>query len=172
MRHALAEALQDYDGALVLVSHDRHLLRVCCDELLLVNAGRVEPFDGSLDDYPAWLAARQQGEPGASDKTAAAAGSAAAKKEQRRREAEARARLQPLRKRLADLERDLETLTARRDRLEQDLANPDLYDPSAKSRLLKLMDDKQQVDAALAAVELDWLTIGEDLERQQRELGA
>jgi ATP-binding cassette subfamily F protein 3 len=171
MRHALAEALQDYDGALVLVSHDRHLLRVCCDELLLVDAGRVEPFDGSLDDYPAWLAARQQDEV-AADKTAAAAGSAAAKKEQRRREAEVRARLQPLRKRLADLERDLETLTERRDRLEQDLADPDLYDPAAKPRLLKLMDDKQQVDAALEAVELDWLAIGEDLERQQRELGA
>jgi ATP-binding cassette subfamily F protein 3 len=170
MRQALASALQDYDGALVLVSHDRHLLRVCCDELLLVDAGRVAPFDGGLDDYPAWLAARQQDEPRAALAPAPAAGSAAAKKEQRRRDAEIRARLKPLRKRLADLERRLETLTARRDRLEHDLAAPDLYEAAAKPRLLELMDEKQRVDAELETVELDWLDTGEQLEQRQREL--
>jgi ATP-binding cassette, subfamily F, member 3 len=59
MRQALAEALQEFDGALVLVSHDRHLLRVTSDDLWLVDGGAVRPFDGDLDDYPAWLAGRQ-----------------------------------------------------------------------------------------------------------------
>jgi len=171
MRQALAAALQEYEGALVLVSHDRHLLRVCCDELLLVDAGGIAPFDGSLDEYPAWLTARQQSAPAAAERPdPAASGSAATKKAQRRREAEMRSQLQPLRKRLTELDRRLEQLTARRERLEQDLAAPELYEPAAKQRLLTLMDEKQRVDAELAGVELDWLETGDALEQRQQEL--
>jgi ATP-binding cassette subfamily F protein 3 len=176
MRHALSEALQEFDGALVLVSHDRHLLRITCDTLLLVHAGGVEPFDGSLDDYPAWLACRGQDRDalptggGGQPSGPAIEVSAAARKEQRRREAEQRARQQPLRKRLHGLEQRLEALTARQGELEQKLADPALYADDAKSRLLQLLADKQRVDAELDDVEAQWLDAGEELERLQSEM--
>ena len=183
MRHALSEALQEFDGALVLVSHDRHLLRITCDTLLLVHAGGIESFDGSLDDYPAWLAGRDQGRDQARDQsrttprpgtdghaeTAPIEVSAAARKEQRRRDAEQRARQQPLRKRLHGLEQRLEELTARQGLLEQKLAEPAVYADDAKSRLLQLLADKQRVDAELGDVEAQWLDAGEELERLQSE---
>ena len=168
------EALQEFDGALVLVSHDRHLLRITCDTLLLVDGGRVEPFDGSLDDYPAWLAARGQARPDGrveADPTGAGSGPGS-RRDQRRQDAEHRARLQPLRKRLRQLEDRLDSLTTRQSGLEAQLADPALYADDAKSRLLGLLADKQRVDAELAQVEQDWLSTGEELEAQQARLRA
>ncbi len=172
MRQALAEALQDYEGALVLVSHDRHLLRVTTDELLLVDGGGVAPFDGSIDDYPAWLAARQAeadaGAPVASGSGAVAAGGEPmARKDQRRQEAEHRRRTQPLRTKLQALDRRLTTLTERRTELEQALSAADLYEPAAKARLLGLLEDKRRVDEELGVVEGDWLDLSEALENLQ-----
>jgi ABC-type sulfate/molybdate transport systems ATPase subunit len=62
MREALTFALQDYEGGMVFVSHDRHLLRTCADELLLVADGKAVEFDGDLDDYAAWLASQRNAE--------------------------------------------------------------------------------------------------------------
>ncbi|MFE8034365.1 ATP-binding cassette domain-containing protein [Thiohalocapsa marina] len=172
MRHALSEALQAFEGAMVLVSHDRHLLRITCDTLLLVHAGGVTPFAGSLDEYPAWLAS-QAGAPtddtakGPADRAAPAAGS---RKDQRRREAEMRARLQPLRRRLRDVEARVEALTESQQALEQALADPSVYAEAAKARLLALLADKQRVDAELAQAEAQWLDDGEALERLQAAL--
>src|SRR5690554_3614775 len=103
MRDALTLALQDFEGAMVLVSHDRHLLRTVCDRFLLVSDGRAEDFDGDLDDYRQWLASRR-------NVAAAAAGSAgdnsaAARKDKRREAAEQRNRLKPLRDTVTRLER-------------------------------------------------------------------
>ena len=171
MRHALSEALQEFDGALVLVSHDRHLLRITCDTLMLVHGGNVELFPGSLDDYPAWLAARAQQEAAAvnTPSDARAQPSVASRKEQRRREAETRTRLQPLRKRLRAVEERLEALSAARDDLERRLADPALYGDDAKPRLLALLADKQHLDAALGDCEGEWLAASEELERLQLE---
>ncbi|ESQ12132.1 MAG: ATP-binding cassette domain-containing protein [Thiohalocapsa sp. PB-PSB1] len=175
MRHALSEALQEFDGALVLVSHDRHLLRITCDSLLLVHRGGLEPFDGSLDDYPTWLAAQAQqrgaarANADAGDQAADGAANANSRKQQRRREAEQRARLQPLRERLHHLEQHLERLTASQRELEQTLADPTLYATDTKPRLLHLLADKQRVDTELEAVELEWLSVGEELERRQQQ---
>ncbi|WP_295608852.1 ATP-binding cassette domain-containing protein [uncultured Lamprocystis sp.] len=168
MRHALSEALQDYDGAMVLVSHDRHLLRVTADTLLLVDGGRVEPFDGDLDDYPAWLAAR--------DPDAAGPGVVADvrdgtdRKQQRRAAAEVRKVLQPLRNQLKALEQQCEVLTDRRAALATALAEPELYAADAKPRLLSLLEEQRRVAVELAAAEGQWLTVGEDLEQRQAEL--
>ncbi|MFP4061254.1 MAG: ATP-binding cassette domain-containing protein [Halochromatium sp.] len=180
MRHALSEALQDYAGAVVLVSHDRHLLRITCDELLLVDDGHVQPFDGDLDDYPTWISQRASqrrqsaggvggvgGAGGARSAPDRAPHAVASKKDLRRREAEERARLQPLRQQLKRLEQRLETLSEQREQLDQRLTDSRLYEPDAKARLLALMDDKRQVDAELAAVEQAWLDTGEELERLQ-----
>ena len=155
MRHALSEALQEYEGAVILVSHDRHLLRITCDGLLLVDEGAVAPFDGDLDDYPNWISQRASQRRQASDPspshlgdlpTQAATSAAASKKDLRRREAEERARLQPLRRDLQRLEQQLETLSEQREQLDQELAVPALYEPEAKPRLLALMEDKRRID--------------------------
>ncbi|MCF7977002.1 MAG: ATP-binding cassette domain-containing protein [Chromatiaceae bacterium] len=188
MRHALSEALQDYEGAVVLVSHDRHLLRITCDVLLLVDEGTLAPFDGDLDDYPRWISQRAAQRRQATSATAprntdaqgddsqrhaaqgqalAAAGGIPSKKDLRRHEAEQRARLQPLRRELKRLEQRPESLSAQAEELDQQLADPALYDADAKSRLLSLMNKKRQVDAELADVEQAWLTTGEALEQLQ-----
>jgi ATP-binding cassette subfamily F protein 3 len=161
MRHALTESLQEFEGALVVVSHDRHLLRVTSDELLLVDAGAVAPFSGTLDDYPAWLARRQA----IMEPAAEPVQSGPSRKEQRRQEAEERRRLQPLRTRLKKLEAHLADLTARHGELERELAEPALYEPSAKDRLLELLAQKQRMDADLEETETAWLEAGEELER-------
>ncbi|WP_462321741.1 ATP-binding cassette domain-containing protein [Halochromatium sp.] len=176
MRHALSEALQDYQGAVILVSHDRHLLRITCDSLLLVDEGAVLPFEGDLDDYPTWISQRatrrrlaaNAGTSSRGDSPAqAAASTSPSKRDLRRRDAEARARLQPLRRELKRLEQRLETLTEQRDQLEQALAEPALYEPDAKPRLLVLVDDKRRLDTELDEIEQSWLALGEELEQLQ-----
>ena len=168
MRHALSEALQEYEGALVLVSHDRHLLRVTADTLLLVDSGGVAPFDGDLDDYPAWLAARDPDREGARPPAEAREGGD--RKQQRRQAADVRKALQPLRNRLQALEQRLAGLEARRQELTAALALPEVYAPEAKPRLLALMDESQRVAAELATAEAEWLEVGETLEQRQAEL--
>ena len=166
MRHALAEALQEFEGAMILVSHDRHLLRVTVDTLLLVDGGSVQSFDGELDDYPAWLAARDPDAPdlGGVDRQGGQ------RKQQRRDKAEQRKTLQPLRSRLTALEQDLERLERRRKELDHALVAPELYAPEAKARLLALLEEQRRVGAELGATESEWLTLGEELERLQAEL--
>jgi ATP-binding cassette subfamily F protein 3 len=168
MRQALSEALQELEGALVLVSHDRHLLRVTSDELVLVDAGAVAPFEGDLDDYPTWLMQRQAGidanTRASSPKTPEQP--APSRKAQRRRQAETRRQLQPLRQHLQRLEEQLETLSARRATLAQTLAAPELYEPGAKPRLLELLNEQRRVDAELEQTEAAWLETGEELESQ------
>ncbi|MEA3276763.1 MAG: ATP-binding cassette domain-containing protein [Pseudomonadota bacterium] len=165
MRHALSEALQEFEGALVVVSHDRHLLRVTSDELLLVDNGALAPFAGDLDEYPAWLAKRQesprQGETGAPPQ------GTGSRKEQRRQEAEQRRRLQPIKNRLQTLEKRLTELAHRRDELERALAAPGLYEPAEKPRLLALVEEKHRLDTDMEETETAWLETGEELERKQ-----
>jgi ATP-binding cassette subfamily F protein 3 len=163
MRQALAQALQDFNGAMVLVSHDRHLLRVCCDELLLVHGGRVEAFPLSLDDYPQWLAAQSRQ---AEDDNPAQDGpqGAVARKQQKRDEAERRKRLQPLRQRLSRVEQALESAEQARTQLENQLADSRLYSDENRERLKALLLEKAGLDRRCAQLEQDWLDAGEALE--------
>ena len=167
MRQALAEALQEFDGALVLVAHDRHLLRVTTDTLLLVDGGGVSPFDGDLDDYPAWLAAR---DPDSDQGRLTIPRDGGDRKQQRRERADVRKTLAPLRARLQTLETRLEQLEARHRELTDTLAAPELYEPSAKPRLLTLLEQQRQTQTELARIESEWLTLSEELERRQAEL--
>ena len=164
MRHTLSEALQEFEGALVVVSHDRHLLRVTSDELLLVDDGAATTFSGDLDEYPAWLAQRQVGPDVVTDAPTPPNGGS--RKEKRRQEAEARSRLQPLRSRLQILDARLADLTTRHGELERELATPELYEPTAKARLLATLERKHRLDAELEQTESAWLEAGEELERQ------
>ena len=105
MRQALTEALIDFEGALVVVSHDRHLIRSTTDDLYLVHDKKVEPFDGDLEDYQQWLSDVQKQENQSDEPAKESVNSARARKDQKRREAELRTLTQPLRKEIIRLEK-------------------------------------------------------------------
>jgi ATP-binding cassette subfamily F protein 3 len=164
MRHALTEALQDYEGALVVVSHDRHLLRTTVEKLLLVADGRVQPFDGDLDDYRGWLAkSRAAGEP------EAAARSEPSRRDQRRQEAEHRNRAnamrRPLKSRIEALEKRLAALTEEKARLDALFASGDAYSDANRERLLAATRRQGEISVELEATEEDWLAAQEELEK-------
>ena len=176
MRQALAQALQEFDGAMVIVSHDRHLLRVSTDELLLVHGGRVEPFTESLDDYPAWLSRAARANTGSQDAPAGSPGragaggaNAAERRARRRAEAARRQSLQPLRKRVAALEQRLDRLHHRGAEIERGLADPEIYADAHKARLQELLAEKRELDSEQERVEHDCLEAMEALEAAETE---
>ncbi|HFD79782.1 MAG TPA: ATP-binding cassette domain-containing protein [Gammaproteobacteria bacterium] len=162
MRQALAVALQEFAGAMVMVSHDRHLLRVACDRLLRVHDGRVDEFPGSLDDYPRWLA--EQGRQPRPAPGETVAHSASARRQRKREQAEQRRRLQPLRQRIRAAEDELERLQARQAEIEQQLADPALYADDRKARLKELLLEKAGLDDRCSRLEEDWMQASEELE--------
>jgi ATP-binding cassette subfamily F protein 3 len=170
MRQALAMALQDYTGAVVLVSHDRHLLRTVSDAFLIVHGGRVAPFDGDIEDYARWLAETQAAATAvASGATvsprAVAAESAEDRRQRKREEAERRARLAPLRAQVERCEKRLATLAAQASEIETQLADPALYEFSNKARLLDLTSRRAGIAKETAGIETQWLEASEALEQ-------
>ncbi|MDH3894548.1 MAG: ATP-binding cassette domain-containing protein, partial [Chromatiales bacterium] len=163
MRQALAVALQDFSGAMVIVSHDRHLLRVSTDQLWLVSDARVSEFKQSLDDYPAWLAQRARGE-GADGDTCAAASAAATRKQRRRVEAEIRKKLSPLRRRVEKAEAALAELHAQESELTLKLGDAGIYNAADKSALRALLETQRNVKRALCEQEEEWMAACEALE--------
>jgi ATP-binding cassette subfamily F protein 3 len=165
MRHSLLCALQAFEGAMVLVSHDRSLLRAACDELWLVDGGVVTEFAGDLDDYTRHLQAS------AAEPAIAPAGTAAGRKAQRRLDAQARGRLsarrKPLEAELRVLEGEVTRLAAERDRLEKLIASPDIYADSRKEDLKRCLLERARVSAQLTRVEERWLELSEELEALQ-----
>jgi ATP-binding cassette subfamily F protein 3 len=165
MRQALTEALIDFEGALVVVSHDRHLLRSTTDDLYLVHDGQVEQFEGDLDDYQQWLSdlQKQQAQQDAAPKQDNG-NSAQARKDQKRREAEFRTQTQPLRKQIAKLEQQMEKLGAELATVEEQLADSALYDISRKADLTACLQKQSQAKSALEETEMTWLDAQEQLE--------
>jgi ATP-binding cassette subfamily F protein 3 len=170
MRQALTEALIDFEGALVVVSHDRHLLRSTTDDLYLVHDGQVEVFEGDLDDYQQWLSdlQRQENQQDAPEKENNG-NSAQARKDQKRREAEFRTQTQPLRKQIAKLEQQMEKLGAELATVEEKLADSALYDISRKADLTECLQKQSQTKSALEETEMTWLDAQEQLERLTNE---
>ncbi|MFO7603513.1 MAG: ATP-binding cassette domain-containing protein [Gammaproteobacteria bacterium] len=168
MRHALSVALQDYVGAMVIVSHDRHLLRTVTDTLLLVDAGKVTTFDGDLEDYRQWV--RDSLKAG-HDPEAGKTGAGDSKKQQRQNAAEQRKLLQPLRQRLTRLEKSLDKLSEEQSEIQTRLADNDIYDEANKQQLKTLLARQAELRQALAQTEQDWLAVSEEMEtlQQQRE---
>ena len=161
MRHALTLGLQDYEGALVLVSHDRSLVRTTADELWLVDQGRVAPFDGDLEDYARRLRVGEQ-------EQAVMPEPAVSRKEQKRLEADERnrrfAQRKPLESRIRSAEKEIETLGLEKRRLEKLLAAPDMYGESRKDDLKRCLLEQAQVVKKLQAVEERWLGLCAELE--------
>jgi ATP-binding cassette subfamily F protein 3 len=172
MRGALTLALQSYPGAVVLVSHDRSLLRAAVDEFLLVADGRVVPFDGDLDDYRAWLLARREG----GQSSAAGPGSGSSRRDQRRAQAEARNRAagqrRPVQARIAVVEREMARLEGSLQTLETRLSAPDIYDAVQRDALAEALREQGRMAGQLVALEEEWLALQEQLEAMAAALAA
>jgi ATP-binding cassette subfamily F protein 3 len=166
MREALAEALQDYAGALIVVAHDRHLLRATTDALWLVADGGVQPFDGDLDDYRDWVLARGRRPFGSVEPP-----SGASRKAQRRVEAQERqrdyAKRKPYADRLAKLEGQMAALDAERKAVEDWLASPDAYAEARKDELRDRLARQADLRWQLARLEAEWLEVAEILEKPE-----
>ena len=166
MRAALMLALQSFTGALVLVSHDRSLLRVAVDEFLLVAHGKVSPFDGDLDDYRDWLSAK----PAVANEVAAPAVDSAGSRRERRRDdaverGRAGSRRKPLRQEIAAVDRELAQLQDTRGQLEKRLSAPDIHAVANRKALADCTRDLGLADARIKQIEDHWLVLNEQLEQ-------
>ncbi|MGH8460158.1 MAG: ATP-binding cassette domain-containing protein [Stenotrophobium sp.] len=159
MRHALETALQMFAGAVVLVSHDRHMVSTCCEQLWLVAEGRCQMFDGDLDDYARWLTTRER------DAQKSAKPGAA---ETRRSDAASRAQEKPLKDSIRKLEARMEKLRETLKALEQALTDEDLYTPARKAELHQQMQAQRKARKQLDEVEGEWLAFSEQLETLQQ----
>ncbi|MCX9589016.1 ABC transporter ATP-binding protein [Vibrio cholerae] len=171
MRQALTLALQSYEGAMVIVSHDRYLLRATTDDLYLVHDHQVGPFDGDLNDYYKWLTDQQKAERKETQptNTANSANSAAAKKEQKRREADFRKLTAPIRKKLTQLEEKLDKLNHVVSEMEAQLSDTSLYEAQNKATLTEVLAKQAAAKSELEQVELEWMAEQETLEEMERE---
>jgi ATP-binding cassette subfamily F protein 3 len=170
MRQALAVALQEYEGAVVLVSHDRHLLRTVADEFLLVADGRARPFDGDLDDYARWLAEHAPGstEPvvAPSVDTAPVATppvAARARKDRKRADAQRRATLAPLRARVVQYEQQIEALGEEAAKIERELLQATAANDAGRITLLS--KERARIASSMTTAESGWMQASEELER-------
>ncbi len=172
-REALTEALAQFEGTLVLVSHDRHLLRATTDQFVIVADGRLQPFDGDLEDYRDWLFKTKL-----ADKTQgtvplpapqAAVTPALDRREQKRAEAEQRQRLAALKKpieaRIKRLEEQMAKCEAKKADIDARLSAPDIYDSARKEELKTLLADQAYLAKELGQLETEWLEQQEALEQ-------
>ena len=162
MRHALTMALQTFEGAMIIVSHDRHLLRLSCSDYYLVDKGQVTSFDGDLDDYHQWLLDAAK----AANKTEASteAKPAQDKKLQKRLEAELRQKLSPMRKVQLKLEKAQQQANDRLSEIETMLADMSLYDAENKAKLTQVLAERTTLAQALEESEMEWLDVQENIE--------
>jgi ATP-binding cassette subfamily F protein 3 len=185
-REALTDALAQFEGTLVVVSHDRHLLRATTDNFIIVADGKLQPFDGDLDDYRDWLfktkldakngvAAGAAALPPVSAKAAngsvapAAAATSGDKREQKRVDAEERqklaARRKPIEAKIKKLEEQIAKRNAQKATVDARLADPEMYDQAKKKELKTLLTDQAFYAKELEQLEGEWLEQQEALEQ-------
>jgi len=162
MRSALTMALQYFPGAIVIVSHDRHLLKATVDEYWLVDQGKISVFDGDLEDYHAYIA--QRPDEVNTTTTNDSAKPVVDRKEQKRIEAEKRQRLAPLRKKQQTAEKQMEKLQAKLSDIEESMADTSLYEAARKDELQKLLQNQAQLKSELEESEMLWMELSEELE--------
>ncbi len=161
MRHALTLALQDYQGGVILVSHDRALLRATCDNFMLVANGVAEAFDGDLDDYKDWLANNK------TQTNTANVENAFKKNDYAQSKADRQARIvlrRPLVKETEQIEKSLEKLNAEKNTLDARASEGSLYDADNKAELQQLLKRQAELISAIDMAEMRWLKINEQLE--------
>lgn len=151
MRLALNQALQGYDGSVILVSHDRHLLRSVCDDLWLVDGGALQHFEDDLDAYPEWLARRKSGAPGVAGYTSGSPDRRALKAQQNQ---------------LKKIETELAKLNDKRAGLEQQLSDTTIYAAENRDSLNASLAAQVENRKRIAQVEEEWLLLSETIEQQ------
>ena len=167
MRQALTEALVDYEGSLVVVSHDRHLLRNTVEEFYLVHDKQVEEFKGDLDDYQKWLTEQNSQLISKSNDEIEATENVTSnqnRKEQKRREAELRQQTAPFRKKIVQLEDKMDKYSQQLVEIENQLSDSELYNAENKEKLTALLNEQVTVKKSLEIVEADWMIAQETLE--------
>ena len=172
-REALTEALAQFDGTLILVSHDRHLLRATTDEFLIVADGQLTSFDGDLDDYRDWLfktrvkTSASANEP--SKTTTPISAPITDRKEEKRIDPKERQRLsnqrKPLEKRLQKIEAEIGDAQSQKASIELTLADSTVYEEPRKTELTQLLEKQHRCTALLEQLESEWLQIQESLEK-------
>jgi ATP-binding cassette subfamily F protein 3 len=172
-REALTEALAQFDGTLILVSHDRHLLRATTDEFLIVADGQLTSFDGDLDDYRDWLfktrvkTSASANEP--SKTTTPISAPITDRKEEKRIDPKERQRLsnqrKPLEKRLQKIEAEIGDAQSQKASIELTLADSTVYEEPRKTELTQLLEKQHRCTALLEQLESEWLQIQESLEQ-------
>lgn len=169
VRHALTLALQDFEGAIILVSHDRHLLANSVDQFLLVANGNVQEFDGDLDDYHKWLTTdRQEQKPVSVSESKSV--SASDRKEQKRIDAERRAQMRPLKQQIEKLERQIDLCSAKLKEVETSLADPDIYTDQRKAELKESLAQQASLKSELNSAEELWMEKQDELEQLETAL--
>jgi ATP-binding cassette subfamily F protein 3 len=158
-------ALQGFDGALLLVSHDRHMLRNTVEELLLVHDGQVEEYREDLNSYEKWILASYRAVKSGTD-----AATDTSRKERRQQAAAQREQLRPLKKQLAKLETAMGKLNKTLGELQSKLADPDLYTEERKDELAELLRLEGEAKGQAEVLEEDWLNRQHELEELEQAL--
>ncbi|WP_112774175.1 ATP-binding cassette domain-containing protein [Cupriavidus alkaliphilus] len=173
-REALTMALAQFEGTLILVSHDRHLLRATADQFMLVADGTIRPFDGDLDDYRDWLlqqaaAKRNAAVAAHQSETAGDAAATVNRKDQRRAEADERQRLsalrKPLTKELEKVEKRMAVLQAAKVEIDRFMADESSYAEANKTKLMEMLKRQGEVNGELETLEEKWLELQEQIEQ-------
>jgi ATP-binding cassette subfamily F protein 3 len=167
MRESLAQALVDFEGGLIVVAHDRHLLSAATDQWMLVSDGIVEPFEGDLDDYKEWARKRQAE---GARRRADGSDKAVTRKEERRAEARTRQReaqaRKPFEKKLAAIEAELDPLQAEASQADAWLASAEAYEESNRERLQATLRRQAEIRARIGTLEDDWLWTQAEMEKE------
>ncbi|WP_274571291.1 ATP-binding cassette domain-containing protein [Neisseria leonii] len=170
MRHALTLALQSFQGALIVVSHDRSLLEATTDSFLLIDEGRLKPFDGDLDDYRQWRLARENAA------VPAVSAQGRDRKDAKRQEAQMRQeksrRLKPLQQKIDRAEKEMAKLAEIQTACEAFLADETAYDEANKARLQQVLAELADAKSRAQQHEEDWLAWQEESERIAAEIEA
>ncbi len=173
-REALTMALAQFEGTLILVSHDRHLLRATADQFMLVADGTIKPFDGDLDDYRDWLLQQAAAKRNAATaahlaENAGDATAAVNRKDQRRAEADERQRLsalrKPLTKELEKVEKRMAVLQTAKEEIDQFMADESSYAEANKTKLMEMLKRQGEVNGELETLEEKWLELQEQIEQ-------
>lgn len=167
VRESLTFALQSYEGALLLVSHDRHLLENVCDEFYLMDDGKLSKFDGDLEDYRRFSQEKHKQKDIAT--STFNADSKTSKKSVRKDAAELRKKLQPLTNQIKKIEKEMDTLNQLNSDLEKKLADPEIYENSKKEDLKSTLEIKKATELKISDLESQWMNLNEELETLQTD---
>ena len=165
MRHALTIAMQSFEGAMIIVSHDRHLLRTVTDTLFLVAHGSVEPFDGDLDDYKQWISNENKLQKSQATETKIQEKSLnKTPLNSKQNISKNRTKIKPLENKLRNLDKKMAQLTSKKDDTESKLSVDSIYDPNNKEMLDTLLTAQSEITIELDKVESEWMEVSEELD--------